>query len=318
MKTEYTVSPSDATVRLDRFLRQQAPQHSRAYLQQLIDRELVTVNGASKKARYPVKAGERIQVDFPDIQPFPTAAAMPLDIIYEDNDLLAINKPVGMTVHPNSTEDQGTLVQALLAHAPEIVNAVYDPESAISRMRPGIVHRLDKDTGGVILAAKTREALLNLAKQFHDHTVQKCYLALVHGEITEDQTIHTVIARKHTGDGRMGARPLSNPGREAITHIHPVRTIRYGRDVATVIECRIETGRTHQIRVHCKYIGHPVIGDPLYTNKPASALSKRLNVTHQLLHASRITFRHPKSGREISLESRGFEHGIPFDNHPAT
>jgi len=188
--------PSEfAGERLDRFLHAQLPQFSRGQLQKLIEREAVQVAGESAKPSRKLAADDEISIELPSADQELSAEAQPLDIIYEDDELIAINKPVGMITHPNSFEEHGTLAQALVALRPEIREAIYDPSLEMSRLRPGIVHRLDKDTSGIIVAAKTREALLALAQQFHDHLAKKEYVALVYGKLAEPRTVHTAIRR---------------------------------------------------------------------------------------------------------------------------
>jgi 23S rRNA pseudouridine1911/1915/1917 synthase len=210
-----------------------------------------------------------------------------------------------MIVHPQRIEDRGTLVQALLHYDEKIKEAIYDPNSAISRMRPGIVHRLDKDTSGVLVVAKNRDALTILAQQFQKHLVIKDYTALVYGDLAEKKVIHTNLGRKKADHkSLMAAKPLQSSGREAISTFFPEKFFVYSptSEKVTLLGCRIETGRTHQIRVHAKYGGYPVLGDSLYRTKLSQGLSQKLGIERQMLHASKLKFSHPESGKRVEFE----------------
>ncbi|GAC44628.1 ribosomal large subunit pseudouridine synthase D [Pediococcus acidilactici NGRI 0510Q] len=208
---------------------------------------------------------------------------MDLDIVYEDDDVIVVNKPQGMVVHPAPGHDHGTLVNGLLAHTPlATING---------ELRPGIVHRIDKDTSGLLMVAKNDQALVSLSKQLKDKTNQRKYWAIVHGNIKEDTgTINAPIGRSKKDRKKMA---INEEGRPAVTHFKVLE--RFGE--YTLIECQLETGRTHQIRVHLKYIGHPVAGDPLYGPR------KTLKGNGQFLHAKLLGFKHPRTGEEMVFEA---------------
>lgn len=288
--------------RLDRFLSDTGAEHSRGHFQKLIEGAFVLINQESAlKPSHLVRAGDRVEItgELPG-HASPVGEDTPLTILYEDKDILVINKPADLTVHPTANRATGTLVNSLLYHSMAIAEAVYDVHSLISTMRPGIVHRLDKDTSGVMVVAKNQEALFNLAKQFQKHSVEKLYTALLFGPVPEATTISMNIRRKPSRKNMMGVSTKSDEGKEAITHVTPIELYRWreGEAELTLVTCQIETGRTHQIRVHCKYLGHPVIGDPIYTNKPAKKLSEELGVARQMLHAHSLTFTHPRTGQK--------------------
>jgi 23S rRNA pseudouridine1911/1915/1917 synthase len=294
--------------RLDVFLAQRLPQYSRSKVQRFIEAEHATVDGRTIPiSKHLLQTGERVVFTEPDPDPdFPQAEAGEIPIIFEDDQILVINKPAGIVTHPNSFQDQGTLVQLLLHLRPEIKNALYDETSTVSRLRPGIVHRLDKDTSGLMVVAKTREAMLKLTEQFHRREVHKEYETVLYGRLKGPQTVNAPIQRKSGGSSNlMGASHEHGQGREAVTHFTPVEVFapyeKWPEELATRTRVKIDTGRTHQIRVHAKFIGHPVLGDQLYGNKPSMKLSERLGYTHQLLTAVQLEFTHPVSGKPLSF-----------------
>ncbi|MCS7219698.1 MAG: RluA family pseudouridine synthase [Anaerolineae bacterium] len=268
--------------RIDRWLAMALPDRSRAEIQRWIKEGHVRVDGISPKASYKVRPGDTVIVQIPP--PLPAMALpepIPLDILYEDNDLLVINKPAGMVVHPapGRVHRTGTLVNAVLAHVPDLVIG--------GEQRPGIVHRLDKDTSGVILVAKNDAALRDLQAQFKARTVEKAYLALVEGELpTTHGRIEAPIGRDPRHRQRMAVVP-EHRGRSAVTEFLVLERF----SGYTLIEARPRTGRTHQIRVHLTSIGHPLVGDPVYGRK-----HPRLHCPRQFLHAFRIGVRLPSSG----------------------
>ncbi|NOZ29209.1 MAG: RluA family pseudouridine synthase [Chloroflexi bacterium] len=273
--------------RLDRWLAEALPDRSRAEIQRWIKEERVTVNGACLKASYRLEPGDEVVVHVPppqptEIQPEP----IPLDILYEDENLLVINKPAGMVVHPapGRVHRSGTLVNAVLAHVPDL--------SVGGEQRPGIVHRLDKDTSGVILVAKNDKAHRALQDQFKARQVEKAYLALVEGEIpVAHGRVEAAIGRDPRRRQRMAVVP-AHKGRAAVTDF----TVRERFPGYTLIEVRPRTGRTHQIRVHMAYIGHPLVGDPVYGRR-----RKRLHCPRQFLHAHRIGFRLPDTDEWVEF-----------------
>jgi len=306
-----TVTTED---RLDVFLANSLPDHSRGSLQKDIESGSVQVNGiVARKSKKPVRPGDIVILNDQARPDRPAAEYRDLDIIYHDQSIVVVNKPAGMIVHPNRPEETGTLIQVLLGHFPDIAEAIYDTESPVSRLRPGIAHRLDKDTSGVMVVARTADALKNLSNQFHAHTTEKQYLTLVEGRVSEAETIHTMMKRTDRKDkSQMG---VSEEGRDAVTHITPEQYyLQPNSREATLLRCVIETGRTHQIRVHCKHIGHPVLGDNLYYNKTSRDSSKRLGIQRQLLHAAQLTFSHPGTGERVT-----FKAPLPEDfNHTLT
>ncbi|ATO55527.1 RluA family pseudouridine synthase [Loigolactobacillus coryniformis] len=277
-----TLTVTTENGRLDKVISSHFEELSRAQVQQLIKTEHVQVNGQLEKAKYAVAAGDQITVSIPapaalDVQP----QNIPLDIVYEDDDVLVVNKPQGMVVHPAPGHPQDTLVNALLYHSPlSTINGV---------IRPGIVHRIDKDTSGLLMVAKNDQAHISLAAQLQAKTSQREYLALVHGVIKEDKgTIDAPIARAKNDRKKQA---VVAGGKHAVTHFEVLERF----NEYTLIKCILETGRTHQIRVHMKYIGHPVAGDPLYGPK------KTLKGHGQFLHAALLGFKHPRTGEQMTF-----------------
>jgi 23S rRNA pseudouridine1911/1915/1917 synthase len=290
------VQSADAGQRLDRFLAQALPTFSRARLQTLIREKFVTVNGKPARPRDLVRARAVVEVREPEVTKIDAQPeSMPLDILFEDDDLLVLNKPAGLVVHPGAGHQQHTLVNALLAHCKNL--SVIGGEE-----RPGIVHRLDKETSGVLVIAKNDATHRDLSKQFAERTTGKVYLALVAGAPREKNgTIDAPIARHPVHRQRMSI--ARRGGRPAKTDY---RVLTSNGDVS-LIECTIHTGRTHQIRVHLHHLGHPVLGDKLYGGKRAGTSSR------QMLHASKLTFRHPRTGEAMS-----FTASVPKDFVEAT
>ena len=283
---EFVVSRADAGQRLDVFLARLSGL-TRARVQHLIADDHVLVGGSSQKARHRVSAGERIRLCIPPATPLALVPeAIPLDILHEDDDLIVLNKPPGMVVHPGAGRNAGTLVHALLAHCPTLpgIGGVE---------RPGIVHRLDRDTSGVLVIAKTDLAHQALSQQFKARQVEKRYLALVHGEMAAGTgRIEAPIGRDAHDRKRMGVR--RDGGREARTRYRVLRRL----PGMSLVVLDLETGRTHQIRVHLAHIHHPVVGDRVYGGRQErreAALRER-GVSRQMLHAWRLGFRHPRTG----------------------
>jgi len=282
---EFVVSRADAGQRLDVFLARVSGL-TRARVQHLIADAHVLVGGNSQKARHRVSAGERIRLCIPPATPLALVPeAIPLDILYEDDDLIVLNKPPGMVVHPGAGRSAGTLVHALLAHCPTLpgIGGVE---------RPGIVHRLDRDTSGVLVVAKTDAAHQSLSRQFNGRTVRKRYLAVVHGEVRQEAgRIEAPIGRREHDRKRMGIR---ENGREARTGYQVLRRL----GGASVLALALETGRTHQIRVHLSHIGHPVVGDQVYGGRRERrrTMTDERRAERQMLHAWRLGFQHPRTG----------------------
>jgi 23S rRNA pseudouridine1911/1915/1917 synthase len=278
-------SSTDQGKRLDQFLRERLPQYSRARLQDWIEQGRVLVDGSAVKRSHLLKGVERVHVQPGELAPLrATPEDLPLDVLYEDADVIAINKPAGMVVHSGAGQHSGTLVNAVL-HRFEKVSSVGGD------LRPGIVHRLDRFTSGVILVARTDAAHRHLAEQFASREVEKIYTALVHGSVKTDQgRMTTPIARDPVRRIRMTARLAS--GRQALTSYQVLKRF----EGFTLLEVKIGTGRTHQIRVHLASIRHPVVGDKLY-GAPASVLGR------YFLHARQITFHSPSSGDRITVQA---------------
>jgi 23S rRNA pseudouridine1911/1915/1917 synthase len=294
---EFATTSEDRNQRLDHFLTRQLPAHSRAYLQQLIAAGQVVVDGRPRKPSYRLCAGERIHVTLPPpkpsgIEPEP----IPLDILVEDAHLLVVNKPAGMVVHPSPGHRSGTLVNALLAHCPRL--------SVIGGIeRPGIVHRLDKDTSGALVVAKDDETHRGLARQFEERSVEKRYLAVVRGDVQQAQgMIDAAVGRDPVMRQKMSTR--GRTGREAMTEFRVLE--RYG--LCTLVELRPHTGRTHQIRVHMAAIGHPLLGDPTYgRSRPEfmrSPLARQVAwFQRQALHAMSLAFTHPITQQRLECHA---------------
>ncbi|MDI6705462.1 MAG: RluA family pseudouridine synthase [Bacillota bacterium] len=272
--------------RLDAYLAARMEGLSRSYIQRIIDEDSALVNGKPAKRNYRVAAGDEIVIAIPAAQPLNVEPEdIPLDIVYEDDDLLIVNKPAGMVVHPAPGNYSGTLVNALLAHCERLsgINGAY---------RPGIVHRIDKDTTGLLAVAKNERAHRELARQFKDHHISRKYIALVSGIIAEDAGIVDAPIGRHPVNRKKMAVVTKN-SRKAVTHFSVIK--RYSR--FTLLELRLETGRTHQIRVHMAYIGHPVVGDPVYGKEG------ELGSGGQLLHAAELGFIHPVKGVYMKFEA---------------
>jgi 23S rRNA pseudouridine1911/1915/1917 synthase len=286
-------------VRLDRFLVSVLPQHSRSQIQRLIKEGRVTVAGREARANQPVKRGQAVAVDVPEpVDPAPQPEALELPILYQDSHIVVVDKPAGMVVHPAAGHASGTLVNALLHH-------VDDLSGIGGEKRPGIVHRLDRGTSGLMVAAKNDAAHEKLSRQFHDREVEKEYTALVWGEVMAGRRIDAPIGRDPSNRKKMSsASARVRRSREAVTRI--VGAEHFGR-VFTLARVAIHTGRTHQIRVHLSAIGHPVVGDSLYGGVHRRVPGDLRAVTHldrPFLHASKLVFTHPDDGRRMTFTSK--------------
>ncbi|EOD01296.1 Ribosomal large subunit pseudouridine synthase D [Caldisalinibacter kiritimatiensis] len=285
-------------VRLDTFLAQELNKVSRSFIQKLIKKNLVEVNDKKVKPKYKVCEGDKIVVKLPapkklEVKP----EDIPINIVYEDNDVAVVNKPQGMVVHPAPGNYSGTLVNALLYYLENLssINGV---------IRPGIVHRIDKDTSGLLMIAKNDNAHIKLSEQLKEHNITRIYYTLVKGNITEDKgTINAPIGRHPVERKRMAVTDKNS--KDAITHFQVLeRFIDY-----TLLKVKLETGRTHQIRVHMSYINHPVVGDPVYGSK-----NNKFNLNGQLLHAKVIGFKHPRTGEYMEFDSELPEHFVKVLN----
>lgn len=276
---------ADKSERLDVFLSEKLDK-TRSAVKKLVDDGEITVNGNKVKAGRTLKIGEEISVNIPDpVKLDLEAENIPLDIIYQDKDIAIINKPQGMTVHAGNGTHGSTLVNALLYHLDSLsgINGV---------IRPGIVHRIDKDTSGLLVVAKNDAAHLSLSEQIKNKTCHRIYLALLEGAVKQnDGIIDTFIGRSDKNRTMMAVK---DSGRRAVTHFKVLK--RYKE--FTFAEFKLETGRTHQIRVHCKYIGHPIVGDPVYGYE-----KQKFKLNGQLLHAWKLELTHPSTGERMSFEA---------------
>lgn len=284
-KAEYT--PGEELLRIDRFLGSRLEQVSRSYLQKLVKEGAVLVNGKPVKSSYKVENGDWIRLEIPDaVEPEIEAEEMDLDILYEDSDIILINKPKGMVVHPAAGHYSGTLVNGLMAHCKDELSGINGV------MRPGIVHRIDMDTTGVLIVCKNDKAHNAIAEQLKVHSITRKYYAIVHGLLKEDTgTVNAPIGRHPVDRKKMSINEKN--GKEAVTHYRVLRRFRR----FTFVECQLETGRTHQIRVHMASIGHPLLGDQVYgpAKVPFSGLQG------QTLHAGVLGIIHPSTGEYMEF-----------------
>ena len=288
MENRIELQVEQGTERLDRWLSSQFADLSRSRLQKLIEQGQVQLNGqVCVEKQHKIQNGDRLIVTIPPVEVLEVKAEnIPLDILYEDSSLIIINKPAGMVVHPSAGHADGTLVNALLAHCPDLTGI-----GGVER--PGIVHRLDKDTTGAIVVAKTDQAFQHLQGQLKAKTAQREYWGIVYGTPkTETGTVDLPVGRCPYDRQKMAILPVEKGGREAVTHWQILE--RMGN--YTLMEFRLETGRTHQIRVHSKQLGLPIVGDPVYS----SGHSLGVNLSGQALHAHRLTLIHPVTGEVIS------------------
>jgi 23S rRNA pseudouridine1911/1915/1917 synthase len=282
--------PKPLPMRLDRWLVAQRPEQSRARIQKFIDAGYVRVNGVTGRAKTPLRHGDTVELWMPPPEPLPylVAQAMPLDVLYEDEHLIVLNKPAGLTVHPAPGNKDGTLVNGLLHHCPDLPGIG-------GELRPGIVHRLDKDTTGCIVVAKSQEALVKLQLQIQQRIASREYLAVVHGQPAADHgTIVGAIGR-HPADRKKYAVVHDGSGRHACTHWRVIERL---GDHA-LLRFKLDTGRTHQIRVHCAHIGHPIVGDPVYSRCRRLPLA----LPGQALHAVQLGLDHPISRERLLLQA---------------
>jgi len=297
MRTEtFTVQQSLPGGRLDVFLREKFPAGSRGAWQRLIEQGHVRVNGKTVKPTHSPRAGEQIEIHWPEARPAETLPEqMPLDVLFEDKSLLVLNKPAGLVVHPAAGHTEHTLVNALLHHCRGSLSGI----GGVAR--PGIVHRLDKDTSGCLVVAKSDEAHLALAAQFARRQVKKIYHAVVCGELARDAgEIRAAITRHPSHRKRMAARD-DDAGRAAHTSYRVLERL----NSATLVEAQIHTGRTHQIRVHFQHLGHPLAGDATYGPRQNKQLAELTGyeAPRVLLHARELSFVHPRTGKEMNFEA---------------
>jgi len=289
------VDRSRPNERLDAWLRERLPEFSRGAIQRLIDEGCITVNGRTVKPAHAPRAGEVIRVRLPEAKPAEAQPEdIPLEILYEDAALLVLNKPPGLVVHPSAGHESSTLVNALLHHCAGGLSGI----GGVAR--PGIVHRLDKDTSGCMVVAKTDETHLALSAQFAGRKVEKIYHAIACGEIERNEgEIRAAIGRHPEHRKRMAVNEQA--GRPAHTSYRVLERLRQ----ATFVEACLHTGRTHQVRVHLKFIGHPLVGDLVYGNRQNQRLEDLTHYTapRQMLHAWKLGFTHPRTGERLSFEA---------------
>jgi 23S rRNA pseudouridine1911/1915/1917 synthase len=284
MDKTYRFVADEAEVRLDKFVGEKCPELSRTNAQRLIAGGQITVNGSVARASRKLEIGDRVDVAIPPTPPSPLSPeAIPLDILYEDDDLIVVDKPAGLTVHPAPGHPGHTLVNAVLSHFPHLADIS-------DSLRPGIVHRLDRDTSGVMLVAKNKAAQDNLINQFRARSVAKAYLVLVRGKLTPERgTIEAAVGRDPRNRKRMA---VVASGREASTEYQVIKYI----GNYTLLEVALKTGRTHQIRVHLAAIDYPVVGDAVYGVKSP-------HLSRQFLHACRLGFKLPATGEYVEFKS---------------
>lgn len=285
---EFIVEKEEEGKRIDAYLAKKED-ISREHVQRIIKEENILVNGKKTKPAYKVQKNDKIALE--EEQPKEIelkAQEIPIEIIYQDDDIIVVNKPKGMVVHPGNGNPDGTLVNSLMAICKDSLSGIG------GEIRPGIVHRLDKDTSGVLVVAKNDKAHINLSNQIKNHEVEKTYIALVRGIVKENEaTINMPIGRNKNDRKKMA---VEKDGKEAITNFKVLE--RYPKDNCTLLEVKIETGRTHQIRVHLSHIGYPVIGDEVYSNG-----KNKWGIKGQCLHAKKLKFKHPITGKEMEFEA---------------
>jgi 23S rRNA pseudouridine1911/1915/1917 synthase len=284
---QFTVGEEDENERLDRLLSTYMPDQSRTFLQKLLKDGSAVLNGSPAKPSCRVREGDRIDVTVPDkIIPNIEPQDIPLDILYEDDDVLVVNKPKGMVVHPAAGHADGTLVNAVMFHCRGSLSGIGGV------LRPGIVHRIDRDTTGSVIVCKNDAAHRSIAAQLKEHSIVRRYAAIVYGELKEDDLTISRRLGRDPKDRKKMAVVQAPDGREAVTHVHVLERF-HG---FTYVECRLETGRTHQIRVHMASIGHPVLGDEVYGGARKCPFT---GLQGQCLHAGILGFRHPATGEYI-------------------
>ena len=281
------INVDEDNIRLDTYVARKVPELSRTMIQKLIESGDILVNGDKKKLSYKVLSGDIITINIPeakevDLKP----QEIPVEVVYEDNDIIVVNKPKGMVVHPANGNPDGTLVNAIMAMCKDSLSGIG------GELRPGIVHRIDKDTSGLLIVAKNDKAHIEMSNQIKNHEVKKRYIALVRGIVGEDEATIDMPIGRSTKDRKKMA--VVKNGKEAVTHFKVLK--RYDR--YTLLEVKIDTGRTHQIRVHMAEIGHPVVGDMVYSNG-----KNDFGVEGQMLHAKSLDFRHPITGKQMHLEA---------------
>ncbi len=286
----FLVKKGEENNRIDRYLAIKAEELSRVAIQRLIEEEKILVNGKKTKASYKVQENDNIIVEEEMPKEIELKAQdIPIEVIYEDSDMIVVNKPKGMVVHPANGNPDGTLVNAIMSICKDSLSGIG------GEIRPGIVHRIDKDTSGILMIAKNDKTHINLSNQIKNHEVKKTYIALVRGMVKENEaTINMPIGRSTRDRKKMA---VTKNGKEAITHFKVIE--RFPKHNCTLLEVKIETGRTHQIRVHLSQIGYPIIGDTTYSNG-----KNEWGIQGQCLHAKSLQFSHPITGKQMLLEAK--------------
>jgi 23S rRNA pseudouridine1911/1915/1917 synthase len=288
---EFVVTDEYEGIRIDKLISELMDSLSRSYIKKLIDDNKVKCNGKDIKASFIVSEGDEIEMEIPPLQvPEIVPQDIPIDILYEDDDILIVNKPKDMVVHPAAGHYEGTLVNAVMYHCKDNLSGINGV------MRPGIVHRIDKDTTGSVIICKNDNSHQKIAEQLKEHSINRVYHAICYGIIEEDEgDVDQSIGRSATDRKKMAV--VKSGGKNAFTHYRVLK--RFEEDKLTYIECRLKTGRTHQIRVHMAHIGHPLLGDEVY----ASGRKSRFKLNGQCLHAKTIGFVHPVSGEYIEIDA---------------
>ena len=274
-------------IRLDAYIAGQVSELSRTMIQKLIESGEILVNGNKKKLSYKVSVGDTITINIPEVKEVDLKPQdIPVEVVYEDNDRIVVNKPKGMVVHPANGNPDGTLVNAIMAMSKDSLSGIG------GELRPGIIHRIDKDTSGLLIVAKNDRAHIEMSNQIKNHEVKKIYIALVRGVVGEEEATIDMPIGRSTKDRKKMA--VVKNGKEAVTHFKVLK--RYNK--YTLLQVKIDTGRTHQIRVHMAEIGHPVVGDMVYSNG-----KNDFGVEGQMLHAQILEFKHPITGKQMRLEA---------------
>ena len=284
---KYIVKEDEAGKRLDAYVSSKNEEITRTSAQRLIEEKHILVNGKLQKVAYKISIGDEISIEEVEAKEIELKAQdIPIEIIYEDKDIVVVNKPKGMVVHPANGNPDGTLVNAIMAKCGETLSGIG------GEIRPGIVHRLDKDTSGLLIIAKNDVAHVKLSEQLKNHEIKKTYIALVRGVVKENEaTINMPIGRSTSDRKKMA---VTKNGKNAVTHIKVLK--RYEK--YTLLQINIETGRTHQIRVHLSHIGYPIIGDYIYSNG-----KNEFGIVGQCLHAQKLEFKHPITNKEMKIEA---------------
>ena len=290
-KLEFVVTDEYEGLRIDKLISELVDSLSRSYIKKLIDDNKVTCNDKKVKASYQVSDGDRIELEIPPLQiPEIVPEDIPLDILYEDGDVLIVNKPKDMVVHPAAGHYTGTIVNAVMHHCRDNLSGINGV------MRPGIVHRIDKDTTGSVIICKNDNAHIKIADQLKEHSINRVYHAICYGVIEQDEgDVDAPIGRSQTDRKKMAV--VNSGGKEAFTHYKVLK--RFPEDKMTYIECRLKTGRTHQIRVHMAHIGHPLLGDEVY----APSRKSKFKLNGQCLHAKTLGFVLPTTGEYVEVDA---------------